>query len=156
MSSLQNALEHYRALIGSEIGESSWVTVDQQMVDAFAETTRDKQWIHIDPERAAKDTPFGGTIAHGFLTLSLASGFASECFKPRPGQVMGINYGLNKVRFLNPVKVGSRLRGKFTLQGISVRSDTELLRETLLTIEIEGAERPALVAEWLGISVFED
>lgn len=156
MSSLKNALEYYQARIGSEIGESSWLTVDQQMVNAFADTTRDNQWIHTDPERAAKETPFGGSIAHGFLTLSLASGFAAECFKPRPGQVMGINYGLNKVRFLTPVRVGSRLRGKFSLQGIAVRNDRELLRETLLTIEIEGAERPALVAEWLGISVFKD
>ncbi|RNF33947.1 MaoC family dehydratase [Paracoccus methylarcula] len=156
MSSLQNALEHYQARIGTKIGISSWVTVDQQMIDAFADTTRDNQWIHTDPKRAASETPFGGTIAHGFLTLSLASGFAQECFQPMPGQVMGINYGLNKLRFLSPVKVGSRLRGQFTLQGISVRSDTELLRETLLTIQIEGAERPALVAEWLGISVFRD
>lgn len=156
MSSLQNALEYYQALAGSEVGTSSWVTIDQPMVDRFAQCTGDAQWIHTDPARATAETPFGGTVAHGFLTLSLASSFASECFKPRPGQVMGINYGLNKVRFITPVRVGARVRGKFALQGISVRSDTELLRESLLTVEIEGAEKPALVAEWLGISVFRD
>ncbi|WP_223421318.1 MaoC family dehydratase [Tateyamaria pelophila] len=140
--------------IGQEVGVSNWITVDQPMIDQFAETTHDDQWIHIDPERAARETPFGGTIAHGFLTLSLASRFAYDCFDLEPGQVMGINYGFNKLRFLSPVRAGSRLRGRFTLSGVTQRNETDLLRETVLTIEIEGQETPALVADWLGLAVF--
>lgn len=155
MSHLKDAVAQLEPLIGTEVGVSSWVTVDQKMIDAFAVTTRDEQWIHVDPERAARETPFGGTIAHGFLTLSLASSFVYECFPVLPGQVMGINYGLNKLRFLSPVKAGAEIRGRFTLQGATARSDTELMRENLLTIEIKGQDTPALVAEWLGLAIFE-
>ncbi len=155
MSSLQAALAHTQSLVGTEVGVSSWVTVDQKMIDEFAETTHDTQWIHVDPERAAKETPFGGTIAHGFLTLSLASSFAYECFPILPGQVMGINYGMNKLRFLSPVKAGAELRGRFTLQDVKARSEREMLRTNLLTIEIKGQETPALVAEWLGMAIFD-
>ena len=156
MSALQTALEDAQKLIGTEVGVSNWITVDQPMIDQFAETTRDTQWIHIDPARAASETPFGGTIAHGFLTLSLASRFAYDCFDMLPGQVMGINYGMNKLRFLMPVRAGARLRGRFTLQKATARNATDLLRENLLTIEIEGEDTPALVAEWLGLAVFKD
>lgn len=156
MSSLQTALKKSEALIGTEVGVSNWITVDQAMIDDFAKTTHDTQWIHIDPERAAAETPFGGTIAHGFLTLSLASRFAYDCFAMLPGQVMGINYGMNKLRFLMPVKAGSKLRGRFTLKDVKARSATDLLRTNVLTIEIDGEETPALVAEWLGLAVFKD
>lgn len=156
MSNLQKAVAQLEPLIGTEVGVSSWVTVDQKMIDEFAVTTRDEQWIHVDPERAAKETLFGGTIAHGFLTLSLASSFVYECFPVLPGQVMGINYGMNKMRFLSPVKAGAEIRGRFTLQGAKARSDTELMRENLMTIEIKGQETPALVAEWLGLAIFDD
>lgn len=156
MSSLQTAHAHSKTLIGTEVGVSNWITVDQAMIDQFAKTTFDTQWIHIDPERAVAETPFGGTIAHGFLTLSLASRFAYDCFAMMPGQVMGINYGINKLRFLMPVRAGARLRGRFTLQKVTARSATDLLRENLLTIEIEGEDTPALVAEWLGLAVFKD
>jgi acyl dehydratase len=156
MSSLQTALTNAQALIGTEVGVSNWITVDQQMIDTFADTTQDTQWIHVDPDRAAAETPFGGTIAHGFLTLSLASRFAYDCFAMLPGQVMGINYGMNKLRFLMPVRAGSKLRGRFTLQDVKARSDTDLLRTNILTIEIEGEKTPALVAEWLGLAVFKD
>ncbi len=156
MSSLQNALDASKAQIGTEVGISNWITVDQQMIDEFAKTTHDEQWIHIDPERAAKETPFGSTIAHGFLTLSLASRFAYDCFTEMEGQVMGINYGMNKLRFLMPVRAGSRLRGRFTLQDASARNATDLLRTNILTIEIEGEQTPALVAEWLGLAIFKD
>jgi len=156
MSALQSALKHSETLIGTEVGVSNWITVDQPMIDQFAETTQDTQWIHTDPDRAAAETPFGGTIAHGFLTLSLASRFAYDCFAMMPGQVMGINYGMNKLRFLTPVRAGARLRGRFALQKVTARSATDLLRENLLTIEIEGEDTPALVAEWLGLAVFED
>ncbi|MFT6677078.1 MAG: acyl dehydratase [Sulfitobacter sp.] len=156
MSALETAFANAEKQIGTEVGVSNWITVDQPMIDQFAQTTFDTQWIHIDPERAATETPFGGTIAHGFLTLSLASRFAYDCFAMLPGQVMGINYGMNKLRFLMPVRAGSRLRGRFTLQKVTKRSTTDLLRENLLTIEIEGQETPALIAEWLGLAVFKD
>ena len=156
MSALETACVNAEARLGTEVGVSNWITVDQPMIDQFAETTFDTQWIHVDPERAAAETPFGGTIAHGFLTLSLASRFAYDCFPMLPGQVMGINYGMNKLRFLMPVRAGARLRGRFTLQKVTKRSATDLLRENLLTIEIEGEKTPALVAEWLGLAIFED
>ncbi len=156
MSSLQTALTNSQALIGTEVGVSNWITVDQDMIDTFAKTTHDEQWIHVDPARAAAETPFGGTIAHGFLTLSLASRFAYDCFAMLPGQVMGINYGMNKLRFLMPVRAGSNLRGRFTLTDVKARSATDLLRTNTLTIEIDGEETPALVAEWLGLAIFED
>ena len=156
MSALQTALTESEKLIGTEVGVSKWITVDQKMIDDFAKTTQDEQWIHVDPERAAAETPFGGSIAHGFLTLSLASRFAYDCFNMLPGQSMGINYGMNKLRFLKPVVAGSRLRGRFTLQKVTSKGPTNMLRENLLTIEIEGEETPALIAEWLGLAVFED
>jgi acyl dehydratase len=156
MSAVQKAITEAKALIGTEVGVSNWITVDQAMIDQFAETTHDTQWIHIAPKRAAAETPFGGTIAHGFLTLSLASRFAYDCFAMLPGQVMGINYGMNKLRFLMPVVAGARLRGRFTLQGVSQKGEGRMLRENLLTIEIEGEGTPALIAEWLGMAVFED
>ncbi|MDB9706990.1 MaoC family dehydratase [Planktotalea frisia] len=156
MSSLQTAFTQSQALVGTEVGVSNWITVDQEMIDTFAKTTHDEQWIHVDPERAAAETPFGGTIAHGFLTLSLASRFAYDCFSLMPGQVMGINYGMNKLRFLMPVRAGSKLRGRFTLVDVKARSATDLLRTNTLTIEIDGEETPALVAEWLGLAVFKD
>ena len=154
MAAIDDALAEATAQVGTEVGVSSWITVDQKMIDTFAECTIDHQWIHIDPERAARETPFGGTIAHGFLTLSLASSFAYECMPKPPGQVMGINYGFNKLRFLSPVKAGARVRGRFEMKEIKRRSETELLRTTILTIEIEGQETPALVAEWLGMAVY--
>ena len=156
MSSLANAIAQHMPLIGTEVGVSNWITVDQKMIDDFAKTTHDEQWIHVDPERAARETPFGGSIAHGFLTLSLASRFAYDCFAMLPGQVMGINYGMNKMRFLMPVPAGARLRGRFTLTEVKARDATSMLRTNNLTIEIEGQETPAVVAEWLGLAVFKD
>jgi len=154
MSAIATARAALEAQIGQDVGLSNWITVDQPMIDQFAQTTRDDQWIHINPERAARDSPFGGTIAHGFLTLSLASRFAYDCFDMAPGQVMGINYGFNRLRFLSPVLADSRLRGRFVLTGVTQRNATDLLRETKLTIEIEGQDTPALVADWLGLAVF--
>ena len=154
MSAIDDALANLEPRLGTEVGVSNWITVDQPMIDVFAEVTHDDQWIHVDPARAAAETPFGGTIAHGFLTLSLASRFAYDCFPPMPGQVMGINYGFNRLRFLSPVRAGSRLRGHFVLKSIRKRSGTDILRENEMTIEIEGQETPALVADWLGLAVF--
>lgn len=155
MTPLEQAMADAERQIGTEVGVSKWILVDQPMIDDFAKTTFDEQWIHVDPARAATETPFGGTIAHGFLTLSLASRFSYDCFGLLPGQVMGINYGFNKLRFLSPVRAGSRLRGRFTLQKVTARSATDMLRQNLLTVDIEGQETPALVAEWLGLAVFE-
>lgn len=156
MSALARALATEQEKIGTEVGVSNWITVDQGMIDRFAEVTHDDQWIHVDPERAAVETPFGGAIAHGFLTLSLASRFVYDVMPEQPGQVMGINYGFNKLRFIAPVPAGSRLRGRFVLKDVRQRLATELLREHALTIEIEGEKTPALVADWLGLSVFAD
>ncbi|MEP1521394.1 MaoC family dehydratase [Ascidiaceihabitans sp.] len=154
MTHIETAKAAMEAQIGTEVGVSDWITVDQAMIDDFAKTTHDDQWIHIDPERAKAETPFGGAIAHGFLTLSLASRFAYDCFDMAEGQVMGINYGFNKLRFLKPVTAGSRLRGRFVLTSVTQRNATDLLRENALTIEIEGSDTPALVADWLGLAVF--
>ena len=153
--SIAAAHAHLSAQLGQEVGLSNWITVDQAMIDQFATTTYDDQWIHLDPARAAQETPFGGTIAHGFLTLSLASRFAYDCFEDLPGQTMGINYGFDRLRFLSPVRPGDRLRGRFTLTDVQIRKPTELLRTTNLRIEIDGQETPALVAEWLGLMIFD-
>lgn len=156
MSARDEALKAAQQQIGSEIGVSNWITVDQKMIDGFAKATHDEQWIHVDPERAATQSPFGGAIAHGFLTVSLASRFAYDCFDMLPGQQMAINYGMNKLRFLKPVLAGSRLRGRFTLKQAIAKQPANMLRTNLLTVEIEGEKSPALIAEWLGLAVFED
>ena len=130
------------------------MTIDQNLIDVFAEITEDPQWIHTYPVRAAAETPFGGTIAHGFLTLSMASKFSIETFTKFEGQTMGINYGFNKVRFLSPVCAGDRIRGRFVLQTVTQKSTKNLLQEHQLTIEIKGKDTPALVCNWLGMAVF--
>ena len=127
---------------------SSWHLIDQDRIDAFAEVTQDHQFIHVDPERAA-ETPFGGTIAHGFLTLSLLSAMGLDAQPKIEGATIGINYGFEKVRFLAPVKVGSRLRGRFVLARLTRPKPQEVDIVWQSTVEIEGSKRPALVAEWL-------
>lgn len=151
---IATALASQTARIGTETGLSDWVTIDQNRIDVFAEITEDPQWIHTDPVRAAAETPFGGTIAHGFLTLSMASKFSIETFTKFEGQTMGINYGFNKVRFLSPVCAGDRIRGRFVLQTVTQKSTKNLLQEHQLTIEIKGKDTPALVCNWLGMAVF--
>ncbi|GAB2184765.1 MaoC family dehydratase [Roseibium sp. LAB1] len=135
-------------LVGTEVGVSSWHLIDQARIDAFAEVTQDHQFIHVDPALAA-DTPFGGTIAHGFLTLSLLSAMGIEAQPKIKGATMGINYGFEKVRFLAPVKVGSRVRGRFVLARLTRPKSQEVDIVWQSTVEIEGSKRPALVAEWL-------
>ena len=151
---IEIALASQTARIGTETGLSDWVTIDQNRIDVFAEITEDPQWIHTDPVRAAAETPFGGTIAHGFLTLSMASKFSIETFTKFEGQTMGINYGFNKVRLLSPVCAGDRIRGRFILQTVTQKSTKNLLQEHQLTIEIKGKDTPALVCNWLGMAVF--
>ncbi len=152
---IDQALAAQTAKIGTETGLTDWVTIDQDRINVFADVTEDPQWIHTDPERAARETPFGGSIAHGFLTLSMASKFSIECFDKMPGQVMGINYGLNKVRFLNPVCAGDQIRGRFVLKSSVKKSPNQLLSENTLTVDIKGKDTPALIADWLGMAIFE-
>lgn len=142
------AASELETLVGTEVGVSSWYLIDQARIDAFAEVTQDHQFIHVDPERAA-ETSFGGTIAHGFLTLSLLSAMAVEAQPKIKGATMGINYGFDKVRFLAPVKAGSRVRGRFVLSRLSRPKPQEVDIVWQSTVEIENGKRPALVAEWL-------
>jgi|TARA_B100001123_G_C15096661_1_gene941848 acyl dehydratase len=139
--------------IGKEVGLTDWFEVDQERINNFAEATGDFQYIHVDEERAA-ETPFGATIAHGFLTLSLLSKLSSMSGGIKlENSVMGINYGLNKVRFLNPVKVNSKIRARFELISAEEKKPNHYLLKHNVTVEIEGEEKPALIAEWLGMSV---
>jgi acyl dehydratase len=142
-------IEELKTLVGQEVGVSDWFTVTQPLIDAFAETTGDHQWIHCDPERAKKESPFRTTIAHGFLTLSLLTQLHRGAVSLQGTYKMGINYGLNRVRFTAPVLVDSRIRARSTLQSFEeVRGGAQVTWE--ITIEIDGSPRPALVAEWLG------
>jgi len=145
-------LPAYRALIGREIGISGWHRIDQRAIDGFAELTLDRQFIHVDPARAGA-TFLGGTVAHGFLTLSLLSHFAREVVPPVAGTVMSVNYGFEKLRFLAPVRAGSRIRGQFALKDLRERRAGEWLLARDVRVEIEGGEKPALIAEWLGLHV---
>jgi len=143
-------LAEIRARIGTEVGVSSWLTVDQARIEAFADATDDHQFIHVDPEAAAK-TPFGGTIAHGFLTLSLLSRMAADAMLVPDGVRMGVNYGFDRVRFLAPVKSGKRVRGRFTLDSIEEKAPGQWLLRHTVTVEIEDEGKPALIAQWLGL-----
>jgi len=144
------SLEEIRAKVGEEVGTSSWLTVDQARIDTFAEATEDQQYIHVDAKAAAK-TPFGGTIAHGFLSLSLLSRMSAEVFLYPAGVKMALNYGLDRVRFLAPVKSGKSIRGRFTLDSVEEKARGQLLFRYTVTVEIEGEEKPALTAAWLGL-----
>jgi len=148
------AIDEYVALAGSETGVSRWFVIGQPRIDAFAEVTEDRQFIHIDPE-AARATPFGGTIAHGFLTLSMLSALATDALPDLEGRKMGVNYGFDKLRFLSPVPAGARIRGRFKLESVTPRSSTEYLSRNIVTVEIEGAWKPALIAEWLTLSILD-
>ena len=134
-------------LVGREVGLSEWLEVSQGRIEQFAEATEDRQWIHTDPERAARESPFGTTIAHGFLTLSLLSELGRTTMSVG-GVRMGINYGLNRVRFVSPVPAGSRVRGRFTLAAAK-EFEGGLEVTWKVTVEREGGERPCCVAEWL-------
>ena len=153
MSSLVTR-DAYMGMVGKEVGVSSWHKVDQKRIDVFADATEDHQFIHIDPERAARETPFGATIAHGFLTVSLLSVFSYEALPKIDGVAMGVNYGIDKLRFVSPVKAGSQVRGRFTLTEAKMRSPKELLSRTSVSVEIDGESKPALVADWLGLMYF--
>lgn len=143
------SIDDLKAMTGKPIGTSEWLTVDQAMIDKFAEATGDHQFIHVDPE-AAKATPFGGTIAHGFLSLSLMPLLSDRADLPRAeGIKMGVNYGGNKTRFLAPVRSGKRVRGHFKLLDLEEKRPGQYQQTIEYVLEIEGEEKPALIAEWV-------
>lgn len=141
-------LSEFNSLAGTVIGVSDWRAITQEMISQFAELTGDKQFIHTDPAAAAL-TPLGGTIAHGFLTLSLLAPLAQACLPRIENTAMGLNYGFGKLRFLTPVRAGRRIRAHFTLLGSEARRPGEVLNRFSVEVEIEAEETPALVAEWL-------
>lgn len=141
-------LDEIRARVGEEIGVSSWITVDQERIDAFADATEEWQFIHVDAEAAAQ-TAFGGTVAHGFLTLSLISRMGGEVMLAPPATRITVNYGLDRIRFLAPVRSGRRVRGRFRLEPVEEKDSGQLLLRHLVTVEIEGEDRPALTAQWI-------
>lgn len=145
--------EEYMAKVGQKIGVSEWHLIDQKRIDVFADATEDHQFIHIDPVKA-RETPFGTTIAHGFLTASMLSVFAYEAVPRLADVAMGVNYGFDKLRFVSPVKSGSRVRGHFTLVEAKMRSEKELAVKMNVSVEIEGEEKPAVVADWLSLTYF--
>ena len=152
MSNLINAsqLQDY---VGKEVGLTDWIEVDQERINQFADATGDHQYIHLDAERAAQ-TPFGTTIAHGFLTLSLLSMLSGMGGGLKlENTVMGINYGLDKVRFINPVKSGAKIRARFVLASAEEKKPGNYLLKHNVTVEIDGEDKPALIAEWLGMTV---
>jgi acyl dehydratase len=134
--------------VGKETGVSEWITIDQERINQFADVTEDHQFIHVDPE-AAKATPFGTTIAHGFLTLSMLSKLASGSVLILEGVKMGVNYGFEKVRFVAPVKSGKKIRGRFTLMSADSKIPGQWTLKYSVKVEIDGETKPALVAEWL-------
>ena len=150
----RRTLDELRALVGTEYGVSRWIEITQGMIDRFADLTIDHQFIHVDPEKA-KETPFGGTIAHGFLTLSMLSTMIYEAGPALKGLSMGVNYGCDKLRFLNPVRAGARIRGRFFLDRLDESRPGEVTYYNTVTMDIEGEEKPALVAQWIGRAYLE-
>jgi acyl dehydratase len=149
ISSIEDAIE----AIGQELGVSDWTAIDQKRIDAFADATGDHQWIHVDPDRASSESPYGATIAHGFLTLSLIPGLSKANYRVENAK-MGINYGLNRVRFLAPVPVGSRIRLRSELIDANKVDDNTVDLVVRQTVELEGSEKPAAVAEIIARMVF--
>ena len=145
--------EGMAGLVGQQLGVSSWIIVDQDMIDRFADTTLDRQWIHVDVDRAHRESPFGTTVAHGYLTLSLIAAMSYD-IDARPKNVAAtLNYGLDKVRFLTPVKAGSRVRMRSTLVSFEPKGPGQFLMKASNTVEIEGEDKPALIAETLAMFI---
>lgn len=142
-------LDEFLALKGQEMGVSRWFDITQERIDAFADVTEDQQFIHTDPEAAAA-SPFAGTIAHGFLTVSLLSAMTYDAVPVVDGTKMSVNYGFNKLRFLSPVRVDSRIRARFVLKSCDTSRPGEITTITDVTVEIDGEDKPALIAEWIG------
>jgi acyl dehydratase len=143
------SIDEIREKVGQEVGVSDWILIDQARIDTFAQVTEDPQFIHIDPIAAAQ-TPFGGTIAHGFLTLSLLSRMAADAMLRPEAIKMGVNYGFEKVRFIAPVRSGKRVRGRFVLVAFEEKRPGQYQFTHNVTVEIEGEDKPALIADWIG------
>jgi acyl dehydratase len=141
-------LQSLRGFVGREIGVTDWLTLTQERIQQFAEATEDRQWIHLDHERAQKESPYGRTIAHGFLTLSLLSYFLKQAIEIRSGMRMGINYGLNRVRFPSAVRSGSRIRARVALQSLKELPDCSEAAFSI-SVECEGGDKPCCAAEWI-------
>ena len=146
------SLDEIRSRIGDELGASDWIEIGQDRISDFAEATEDRQFIHVDQETAGQ-TPFGGTIAHGFLTLSLLSRMAADAMLLPQDAKMVVNYGLDRVRFLAPVRSGKRVRGRFTLESLDEKAPGQILLRHAVTVEIEGEDKPALSAVWLALVI---
>lgn len=146
-------LDAYEKMVGTEIGLSDWITVSQKMIDDFSDVTGDRQFIHNNPDRAANETPFGGAIAHGFLTLSLITQMYKDTTPIIIDHEVVINYGLNRIRFLSPVPSGARIRGRITLAKVEPRGTTQILTENKIVVEIENAEKPAMLGTWVTLLV---
>jgi acyl dehydratase len=152
MSMVTVPREGLREYVGRELPPSDWLTIDQERINAFADATLDHQFIHVDAARAAT-TSFGGTIAHGYLTMSLISYFAGQCGVRPDRSTMAINYGSDKVRFLQPVRVGGRIRARAMLQDVQEKGSGQILLKTRFTVEIEGEQKPAMVADILSLFI---
>lgn len=150
---VRTSLEEAQSYIGQEVGITKWFTVTQKRVNRFADATGDYQFIHIDKDRAARETCYDGTIAHGMLIMSLIPTFATHGTLKIHGTQQCIIYGLDRVRFLNPVQIGKRIRGRFSLLSAQERNENELLMRHSVSIEIEGEEKPAIIADWIIMAV---
>src|ERR1700761_5219227 len=153
MSINEYSLATIDEFVGRELGVSNWALVDQARIDAFSQCTGDRQWIHVDAERAKRDSPYGGTIAHGYLTLSLLGAFLIEIGLIPEDASAGLNYGLDKVRFMTPVKAGARVRNRITLLSVEKKDGGRVIVKTLNELQIEGQAKPALIAETLAMLV---
>jgi acyl dehydratase len=141
------------ALVGQEIGVSGWVVIDQARIDMFAACTGDDQWIHVDVERAKRESPFGGPVAHGYLTLAMVAPLAMQVGIIPKDAAAGLNYGIDKVRFLAPVPAGARVRLRVVLAGLEPKPDGQAMMKTINTLEVEGSAKPALIAETLALLI---
>lgn len=153
MMAATHTLEELRARVGTELGVSQWFRVDQSLIDEFGHSTKDLDELHVNPEWAARETPYGGTIAFGFWTLSMLTHFSHEIGMWPTDVAYALNYGLDRVRWIQPVKVGSRIRMRCSIADLADRGDDRVLIRTHILIEIEDEPRPALTAEWLGLFV---
>ena len=145
----KTTLEQMQARVGADFGVTDWMLIDQPMVNTFAKLTQDEYFIHVDPERAARETPYGGTIVHGFFTLSMLAQMGYQACPAVEGTKSGVNYGFNRLRFVSPVKTGSRVRGHFKLKSFEVDPGKRWTATWDVSVEIEGEGKPAIVAEWL-------
>ena len=156
MSDTKKNYEFLQSMQGAEVGVSEWILINQSKIDDFARLTQDNQFIHIDPERVKKETDFDGTIAHGFLVWCLASKFSLDVLDHDSKKSVSINYGFDKVRFISPVPANSFVRGRFNLKRVDVNRPTELRQIYDLSIEIKGSDRPAIIAEWITLTIYNN